>query len=181
MTIPAAEATGNLTLRPFSIVDSIAFDEAKNRATGVRVIDAETGQAIEYFSKVVFCNASTIGTAAILLKSTSNRFPNGLGNESGEVGHNLMDHHYFVGAMGTYDGLEDRYYEGPAAERRFTFRAIETSLGRKTAAYLRGYGFQGGAGPWRAHRRGERHGVWRRVQGETLQARRLGNDAERLR
>ncbi len=144
-TLPAAETTGNLTLRPHSVVTEIVYDGAKNRATGVRVIDEETRQTFEFSARIIFCNASTIGTAALLLNSTSSRFPNGLGNDSGELGHNVMDHHYFVGALGGYDGLEDRYYRGRRPNGAYIprFRNLD---GKKEGAYLRGYGYQGGAG-----------------------------------
>src|SRR6185312_10033286 len=91
-TIPAAAATGNLTLLPDSIVTEVIYDEKNSRAKGVRVLDANTRQTTEYYARVLFLNASTIDTAALLLRSTSHRFPNGLGNSSGQVGHNLMDH-----------------------------------------------------------------------------------------
>jgi choline dehydrogenase-like flavoprotein len=144
VTLPAAEQTGNLTIRPYSIVHSIAFDEGKGRAIGVRVIDAETKQPTEYFARVIFCTASTVASTFILLNSTSTRFPNGLGNDSGELGHNMMDHHYFVGAMGTYDGFEDRYYSGRRPNGVYIprFRNLGTA---KEPGYLRGYGYQGGA------------------------------------
>lgn len=111
-TIPAAFYTGNLTLRPFSIVSEIIYDDITQRAKGVRVIDAITNETLEYFAKVIFLNASTIASAAILLNSTSNRFPNGLGNDSGQVGHNLMDHHSSAGAYGVHEGFKNLYYKG---------------------------------------------------------------------
>ena len=149
VTLPAAEKTGNMTLRPNSVVNSIIFDEAKGRATGVRVIDAETKQSTEYFAKVIFLNASTVGSTFILLNSTSARFPNGMGNESGELGHNMMDHHYFVGAMGSYDGFGDQYYKGRRPNGVYVPRF--RNLGpKKDSPFLRGYGYQGGAsrGGW---------------------------------
>ena len=145
VTLPAAEATGNLTLRPDSVVTTILYDDATRRATGVRVVDAATRQTVEYFAKVIFCNASTVGTTALLLSSTSDRYPNGLGNDSGELGHNMMDHHYFVGAMGGYDGFEDEYYKGRRPNGVYIPR-YRNLAGRREASYLRGYGFQGGAG-----------------------------------
>src|SRR5690606_20223424 len=105
-TLPAAKATGNLTIRPFSVVHSILYDEQKGRATGVKIVDAETMQTYEFYARIIFCNASTLGSAAILLNSTSNRFPDGLGNDSGQLGHNLMDHHYGVGAYGDTDDFQ---------------------------------------------------------------------------
>ena len=101
-----------MTLRPNSIVYEVIYDENKNRATGVRVIDSETSDVIEYRAKVIFLCASTAPTTSILMQSKSKRFPNGLGNDSGELGHNLMDHHFLLGADGVYDGFEDKYYKG---------------------------------------------------------------------
>lgn len=111
-TLPAAYATGRLTMRPFSVVHSIIYDEKKARATGVRVIDTNTLETTEFFARVIFVNASTINTSLVLLNSTSNRFPHGLGNDSGELGHNLMDHNYRVKGSASHDGLQDRYYRG---------------------------------------------------------------------
>jgi choline dehydrogenase-like flavoprotein len=146
VTIPAAEKTGNLTIRPFSIVNSIIYDDKKGKATGVRVIDSETNQATEYFAKVIFCNASTLGSAFILLNSTSSRFPNGLGNDSGELGHNLMDHHYRIGATGSYEGFEDRYYSGRRPNGIYIPRYKNLDEKTKTTDFIRGYGYQGGGG-----------------------------------
>ncbi|MFS8616215.1 MAG: GMC family oxidoreductase [Solitalea sp.] len=145
-TIPAAFATGNLTLRPFSIVTEVIYDEQRNRASGVRVLDAESGEVLEFYARIIFLNASTLGTTFILLNSISSRFPNGLGNSSEQVGHNLMDHHYRVGASGSMEGFDDKYYYGnrPTGIYIPRFRNID----RKTARsdYLRGFGYQGGAG-----------------------------------
>lgn len=147
VTLPAAEKTGNLTIHPFAIVNSIIYDEKTGKASGVRVINSETAESIDYFAKLIFCNASTLGTTQILLNSTSSRFPNGLGNDSGELGHNLMDHHYFIGAMGGFDGFEDRYYSGRRPNGVYIprFRNLGDA-GSKHSAFLRGYGYQGGAG-----------------------------------
>lgn len=145
VTLPAAEATGNLTLRPDAIVTTLVYDDTSRRVTGVRVMDANTRETTEYTAKIVFCNASTVGTTALLLNSTSARFPNGLGNDSGELGHNMMDHHYFVGAMGSYDGFADEYYKGRRPNGVYIPRY--RNLGsRREGDYLRGYGYQGGAG-----------------------------------
>jgi choline dehydrogenase-like flavoprotein len=146
VTIPAAEKTGNLTIRPFSIVNSIIYDEKKGKAIGVRVIDSETNQATEFFAKIIFCNASTLGSAFILLNSTSSRFPNGLGNDSGELGHNLMDHHYRIGATGSYEGFEDRYYTGRRPNGIYIPRYKNLDEKTKTTDFIRGYGFQGAGG-----------------------------------
>ncbi|HEA23202.1 hypothetical protein LCGC14_1097700 [marine sediment metagenome] len=146
VTLPAAHATGNLTIRPFSIVQSVIYDDTRAKATGVRIIDAETNEAIEYSAKVIFCNASTLSTTQILLNSTSNRFENGLGNDSGELGHNLMDHTYRVGAMGTVDGFDDKYYKGRRPNGIYIPRYRNINAATKTDKFVRGFGYQGGAG-----------------------------------
>jgi choline dehydrogenase-like flavoprotein len=145
VTLPAAAATGHLTLRPDSVVSEILFDSEKGRATGVRVVDAHTKQSIEYSARLIFCNASTVATTAILLNSTSSRFPTGMGNDSGELGHNMMDHHYFIGAMGSFEGMEDQYYRGRRPNGVYVPRYRNLG-GAKEPGYLRGYGYQGGAG-----------------------------------
>jgi len=142
-TLPAALKTGNLTLRPFSIVHSIVYDETKQKATGVRVIDAQSREQKEFHAKIIFVNASTIGTAYILLHSTSGRFPNGLGNDSGELGCNLMDHHSRIGAFGETNGFEDKYYYGHRANGIYIPRY--RNVGTDKRDYLRGFGYQGGA------------------------------------
>ena len=111
-TLPAAAATGRMTLRPFSIVHSLITDKATGRASGVRVIDAETRTTTDYFAKVIFLNASALNTTAILLNSADGRHPNGFANSSGVLGHYLMDHHAAVGATAIYDGYSDKYYAG---------------------------------------------------------------------
>lgn len=145
VTIPAAEKTGNLTIRPHSIVDTISYDDKKKKASGVVVIDEQSGEKIEFFAKLIFLNASTLNSTAILMKSKSDRFPNGMGNDSGELGHNLMDHHFMVGAKGIFDGFNDKYYKGrkPVGFYIPRFRNIDKKS--KTADFLRGYGYQGGA------------------------------------
>ncbi len=149
-TLPAAEATGNLTIRPHSIVHSIIYDPQTKKATGVRVIDAETKETHEFFARIIFCNASALGTAFILMNSTSEAFPDGLGNSSGQLGHNLMDHHFRAGARGTFDGFGDKYYKGrrPSGIYIPRFRNISKATERKD--YIRGFGYQGGAsrGNW---------------------------------
>ncbi len=146
VTLPAANETGNLTIRPFSIADSIIYDEAKGKATGVRVIDSETKEVIEYYAKIIFVNASTINSTQILLNSTSNRFENGLGNDSGELGHNLMDHTYRVGAMGRVEGFDDMYYKGRRPNGIYIPRYVNLNEKTKSDKFVRGFGFQGGAG-----------------------------------
>lgn len=145
VTLPAANATGNLTIRPFSIAHSIIYDESQGKATGVKVIDSETGEMMEYHARIIFCNASTLSTTQILLHSTSNRFPNGLGNDSGELGHNLMDHTYRVGALGNFDGMEDTYYKGRRPNGIYIPRYWNIDENTKSDKFVRGFGFQGGA------------------------------------
>lgn len=142
-TIPAALATGNLTLRPFSIVSEIVYDEHKQKASGVKVIDTISNEAFEFFSKIIFVNASTIATAALLLNSVSSRFPNGFGNDSDQIGHNLMDHHSAAGAYGIlYDQYTDMYYKGRRPEGFFIPRFRNLKEG-ENLDFKRGYNFQG--------------------------------------
>jgi choline dehydrogenase-like flavoprotein len=143
-TLPAARITGNLTLRPLSVVHSIIYDEQKQRATGVRVIDAVTKQATEYFASIIFVNASTINSTLILLNSVSARFPNGLGNDSGVLGHYLMDHNYRVRVGGEVEGFDDQYYYGRRANGIYIPRFRNVGVDKQTA-FLRGYSFAGGA------------------------------------
>jgi choline dehydrogenase-like flavoprotein len=111
-TLPAAQKTGRLTLKPGSVVHSIIYDEAKQKATGVRVIDLHTKKTTEYFAKIIFLNAGSINSTLTLLNSISNRFPNGLGNDSGVLGHYIMTHNYRVRAGGMFEGMQDSYYYG---------------------------------------------------------------------
>ena len=142
-TLPAANKTNNFAIRPNSIVHSIILDEKTNRATGVRVIDSETKEMIEFYAKIIFCCASTLASTQILLNSTSNRFPNGLGNDSGELGHNIMDHHYHVGAKGEYDGFEDQYYKGRRPNGMYIPRYVNLDESSKNPNFIRGFGYQG--------------------------------------
>lgn len=146
VTLPAANATGNLTIRPFSIVQSIIYDDKKGKATGVRIIDAETNEVIEFSARIIFCNASTLSTTQILLNSKSSRFENGFGNDSGELGHNLMDHTYRIGAMGKVEGFEDKYYKGRRPNGIYIPRYWNIDEQSKSDKFLRGFGFQGGGG-----------------------------------
>ena len=145
-TLPAAHASGNLTIRPFSIVQSVVYDDRQGKATGVRIIDAETNEAIEYKAKVIFLCASTLSSTQIMLNSTSGRFENGLGNDSGELGHNLMDHTYRSGATGTVEGYDDRYYKGRRPNGIYIPRYWNVDKASTTDKFIRGFGFQGGAG-----------------------------------
>ncbi|MDG2371780.1 MAG: GMC family oxidoreductase [Flavobacteriaceae bacterium] len=145
-TLPAAEATGNMKLRPNSIVTEVIYDEDKKCATGVRIIDSESNETIEYSAKVIFLCASTVASTSILMQSKSDRFPNGMGNDSEELGHNLMDHHFQVGASGQHDGFKDKYYTGRRPNGIYIPRF--RNLGGKTNQkdFIRGYGYQGGGG-----------------------------------
>jgi choline dehydrogenase-like flavoprotein len=142
-TLPAAEKTGNMTLRPNSIVYELIYDEKKGKATGVKVLDGETGEQVEFYAKVIFLCASTFGSTFIMLNSISNRFPNGFGNDSGELGSNIMDHHLSVGAYAQVDGFEDQYYFGRRANGFYIPRY--RNVGSDKRDYLRGFGYQGGA------------------------------------
>jgi choline dehydrogenase-like flavoprotein len=142
-TLPAAMKTGNLTLIPDSIVTEVIYDDKAGKATGVRVIDQNTMETREYFAKIIFLNASAIATASIMLNSKSSRFPNGLGNESDQLGRNIMDHHLGVGANGEFDGFQDKYYFGRRANGIYVPRY--RNWGTDKRDYLRGFGYQGGA------------------------------------
>ncbi len=144
-TLPAAYATGKLTLRPFSIVTGLVYDPDTRKATGVRILDAQTNQTSEYFARVIFLCASAIASTFILLNSKSDRFPNGLGNDSGELGHNLMDHHFQVGATAESDDFGDRFYKGQRPNGIYIprFRNLDANTAQKD--YVRGFGYQGSA------------------------------------
>jgi choline dehydrogenase-like flavoprotein len=143
-TLPAAMATGRLTLKPFAIVTEVLYDRDKKRATGVRVLDAVTERTTDYSARVVFLCASTLNSTWLLLRSATDVWPGGLGSSSGELGHNLMDHHFRVGAQGKLDGLEDKYVYG-RRPNGFYIPRYRNLFGDKRP-YLRGFGYQGGAG-----------------------------------
>lgn len=142
-TLPAAVKTGNLTLRPFSIVTKIIYDKDTKKAKGVEIIDAETNKTYEYFAKVVFVCASALNSTWVLMNSATDVWEGGLGSSSGELGHNLMDHHFRCGASGKIEGYEDKYYFGrkPGGIYIPRFR----NIGDDKRDYLRGFGYQGGA------------------------------------
>lgn len=146
-TLPAAEATGNMTLRPHSIVHELIYDDSLKKATGVKVIDAETKETHIFKADIIFCCASAIASASILMQSKSERFPNGLGNDSGELGHNIMDHHIGAGANAIVEGYDDYYYKGQRPNGIYIPRF--RNLGDKATErkdFLRGYAYQGGGG-----------------------------------
>jgi len=143
-TLPPAMATGRLTLRPWAIVTEVLYDKDKKRATGVRVMDGLTNQMNDYSAKVVFLCASTLNSAWLLMRSATDVWPGGLGSSSGELGHNLMDHHFRAGAGGRLEGLDDKYYHG-RRPNGFYIPRYRNLFGDKRS-YLRGFGYQGGAG-----------------------------------
>ena len=136
-TMPAAYATGNLTVKPHSLVNRVLYDEGKQKATGVEILNTETNKTEEYYAEIIFLNAATVATTFILLNSTSTRFPEGLGNGSGQVGRNLMDHHKGLSITADIDGFEDSYYYGrrptPAYIPRFR------NVTDQSPDFLRGY------------------------------------------
>lgn len=136
-TLPWAEKTGNLTIRPHSVVHSIVFDESKNRASGVRVIDAKTNESVEYFSKIIFVNASALNSTLILMNSQSNRFPVGLGNDSGMLGKYIAFHNYRASVSADIDGFTDQYYSGrnPTEPIIANYR----NLGKQEMDYVGGF------------------------------------------
>ncbi len=143
-TLPAAMATGNLTVRPWSIVTKILYDKDTKKAKGVEVLDAQNNQTYQYFAKIVFVNASTLNSAWVLMNSATDIWPDGLGSSSGELGHNLMDHHLGVGAGGLVEGFDDKYYFGRRANGIYIPRY--RNLNGEKRDYIRGFGYQGGAG-----------------------------------
>lgn len=142
-TLPAAMATGNLTLRPFSIVTKVLYDKDKKKATGVEIVDAQDNKTYEYKAKVVFLCASAFNSTWVLFNSATDVWQGGLGSSSGELGHNVMDHHFRVGADGIAEGYDDKYYFG----RRPTGFYIPRfrNVGSDKRDYTRGFGYQGAA------------------------------------
>lgn len=141
-TLPAAERTGNMTLQPDRMVERVLLDPATGKATGVRTVNRHTGEREDVTARVVFLCASTIGSLQVLLNSTSEEHPNGMGNKSGVLGKYVMDHHHRVGAIGTMPGFEDRYFAGRRPNGVYVPRY--TNLDNRTdGPFLRGYGFQG--------------------------------------
>ena len=145
VALPAARATGNLTLRPYSLVHNIVYDADRDRASGVEVLDTETGEQLTFYARVIFLCASSMNTARIMLLSKSPRFPDGIANSSGALGHYLMDHHYHVGARGVFEGYEDRYYQGNRPNGIYIPRFRNISPETRHPDFIRGYGFQGSA------------------------------------
>ena len=143
-TLPAAMKTGNLTLRPFSIVTKIIYDKDKKRATGVEIMDATDNKTYTYNSKVVFLNASAFNSTWVLMNSATDVWPDGLGSSSGELGHNVMDHHFRCGANGQVEGFDDKYFYGKRPTGFYIPRFRNVNGDKRD--YVRGFGYQGGAG-----------------------------------
>lgn len=145
-TLPAAMATKNLTLRPFSIVTKVLYDKDTKKAKGVEVLDAETNQTYEYYAKIVFLNASALNSTWILMNSATDIWPDGLGSSSDALGRNLMDHHLGVGAGGVVEGYDDKYYFGRRPNGIYIPRYQNLPwVADSKRDYLRGFGYQGGA------------------------------------
>jgi choline dehydrogenase-like flavoprotein len=142
-TLPAAKATGNLTLRPYAIVTKILYNKDTKKATGVEVLDAQTNQTTEYKAKVIFLCASTLNSAWILMNSATDVWEGGLGSSSGQLGHNLMDHHFRIGASGSAEGFDDKYYYGKRPNGIYIPRF--RNMNGEQRNYLRGFGYQGSA------------------------------------
>lgn len=142
-TLPAAEATGNLTLRPFSLVKEIIYDKDTKKAKGVVILDTTDNKTYEFTSKIIFLCASSFNSTWVLMNSATDIWPDGLGSSSGELGHNVMDHHFRCGASGMVEGYEDKYYFGhrPTGFYIPRFR----NFGDDKRDYLRGFGYQGAA------------------------------------
>lgn len=142
-TLPAAMKTGKLTVRPHAIVTRLLYDKDTKKATGVEVLDAETNQTYTYYAKIIFLNASALNSTWVLFNTAKEIWPGGLGSSSGELGHNVMDHHYNLGASGVVEGYEDQYYYGRRANGFYIPRFA--NIGTDKRNYLRGFGYQGGA------------------------------------
>ena len=142
-TLPAAQATGKLTLRPFSIVTKIIYDKDTKKAKGVEIVDAETNKTYEFFAKVVFVCASAMNSTWVLMNSATDVWPGGLGSSSGELGNNLMDHHFRTGANGKPEGYDDKYVVGRRPNGIY-IPQYRNLFGDKRD-YVRGFGYQGGS------------------------------------
>jgi choline dehydrogenase-like flavoprotein len=149
-TLPPAMATGNLTLRPFSIVTKIIYDKDTQKAKGVEIVDAETNKTYEFFAKVIFVCASAFNSTWILMNSATDVWEGGLGSSSGELGHNAMDHHFRCGAGGRIEGYEDKYIFGRRPTGLYVPRFVNVDGDTKKRDYVRGFGYQGAAsrGRW---------------------------------
>jgi len=150
-TLPWAQRTGNLTVRPFSVVHSIIYDEQKGKAVGIRIIDTNTKQSVDFFSRIIFMNASALNTNLILLNSKSNRFPNGFGNDNGLLGKYVCFQNYRGSSRGDIEGFQDQYYYGR--------RTVECMMANFRNLHKQDTDFVGGymafMGAWRDRGAGE--------------------------
>jgi len=144
-TLPAAMKTGNLTVRPFSYVTKVLYDKNTKKATGVEVLDSQTNQTYEYKSKVVFLCASALNSTWVLFNSATDVWEGGLGSSSGELGHNVMDHHFRLGAGGKAEGYDDKYYFGRRPNGIYIPRFQNVPEDTKKRDFIRGFGYQGSA------------------------------------
>ncbi|MGH7476699.1 MAG: GMC oxidoreductase [Longimicrobiales bacterium] len=142
-TLPAAARTGRLTLRPFAIVSEVLYDRDRKRATGVRIVDAVSNETMDFTARIIFLCASTLNSTWLLMRSVTDVWPGGLGSSSGQLGHNLMDHHFRLGAEGYIDGMEDKYYYGRRPTGFYIPRYRNLFGDRRD--YVRGFGYQGSA------------------------------------
>jgi choline dehydrogenase-like flavoprotein len=156
-TLPAAESTGNMTLRPDSVVAELLYDETRDRVTGARVIDSQTKESFEVYGRIVFLCASTIESARLLLNTRTPRFPTGLANSSDQVGRNLMDHLFQIGGSGEMEGLEDRYTFGYRPGGFYIPRFSNLDQSSESQDFVRGFGYQGSA---------SREHLWHQAIGE---------------
>jgi choline dehydrogenase-like flavoprotein len=143
-TLPAAQKTGRMTLRPYSIARNLIYDNKNNRVSGVHVIDAQTKQSLEFQARIFFVCCATLESARLLLNSATPEFPNGLANSSGELGHNVMDHHMGAGASGMMPGHEDMMPFGNRPNGIYIPRFRNVDAKTKQREFIRGYGYQGG-------------------------------------
>jgi len=148
VSLPAAHATGNMTLKANSIVHSVIHDSVNDRASGVRVIDAVTGEMTEYHARVIFLAASCLGTTQIMLNSTDSRFRDGIANGSGALGHYLGDHHMGIDASAFTDEFDDRFYSGSRPNGIYIPRFRNLDAASSRSDYVRGFAYQGSS--WRA-------------------------------
>ena len=146
-TLPAASATGNLTIHPFAVVHQILYDESRQKAIGVSVIDTQTKAVTEYYAKIIFVNAGTLNTTLLFLNSKSSRFPNGFGNDSGVLGHYLMDHNYRGHINAQHSGFEDKYTYGRRPNGVYIprFRNVNKDVQKN---YIRGFAIAAGGSRW---------------------------------
>jgi choline dehydrogenase-like flavoprotein len=142
-TLPAAMKTGNLTLRPFSIVSKVLYNKDTKKATGVEIVDTMDKKTYEFKAKIVFLCASAFNSTWVLMNSATDIWPEGMGSSSGELGHNVMDHHFRCGAGGKVEGYSDKYVYGrrPTGVYVPRFRNIYDDK----RDYVRGFGYQGSA------------------------------------